>query len=209
MRTCTRPEFFASEFMNLCDDFQFSVTRMNGAFHCVSKLQYRNLNSHFDLLILLSGDISINPGHNHPHKLQCLNEWNLFKSRGLHFIHLNINSLLPKIEELWIVAKSVNAAIIGISESKLDESVSEPEIQIDNYKICWCDKNRHGGGIACHIRHGLSYNILSIFPHEIESFFFEILLPNSKPTMLNNKSIQFQVMSKATMSFVLFLACIN
>ena len=32
MRTCTRPEFFASEFMNLCDDFQFSVTRMNGAF---------------------------------------------------------------------------------------------------------------------------------------------------------------------------------
>ena len=70
--------------------------------------------------------MSLNLGSNHQHKLQCLNEWNIFKSRGLHFIHLNINCLLPKIEELRIIAKSTNAAIIGISESKLYESVFEP-----------------------------------------------------------------------------------
>ena len=70
--------------------------------------------------------MSLNLGSNHQHKLQCLNEWNIFKSRGLHFIHININSLLPKIEELRIIAKSTNAAIIGISESKLYESVFEP-----------------------------------------------------------------------------------
>ena len=139
------------------------------------------MNSYFHLLILLSGDISLNPGPNHQHKLQCLNEWNIFKSRGLHFIHLNINSLLTKIEELRITAKSTNAAIIGISESKLDESVLEPEIQIDDYKILRCDRNRHGGGVACYIRNDLSYNIISVFPSEIESVFFEILLPNSKP----------------------------
>ena len=135
MKTCTRSEFFASEFINICDDFQFSVTRINSAFYSVSKLEYRNLNSYFHLLILLSGDISLNPGPNHQHKLQCLNEWNIFKSRGLHFIHLNINSLLPKIEELRIIGKSTNAAIIGISETKLDESVLEPEIQTDDYKF--------------------------------------------------------------------------
>ena len=112
VRTCTRSEFFASEFMNICYDFQFLVTQMNSAFYSVSKLEYRNLNSYFHLLILLSGDISLNPGSNHQHKLQCLNEWNIFKSRGLHFIHLNINSLLPKIEKLRIIAKSTNAAII-------------------------------------------------------------------------------------------------
>ena len=110
-----------------------------------------------------------------------MNEWNIFRSRGLHFIHLNINSLLPKIEELRIIAKSTNAVIIGISESKLDESVLEPEIEIDNYKILRCDRNRHGGGVACYIRNDLSYNIISVFPSEIESVFFEILLPNSKP----------------------------
>ena len=97
-RTCTKSEFFAFEFMNMCDDFQFSVARMNSTFYSVSEIKYRNLNSYFHLLILLSGDISLNPGPTHQHKLQCLNEWNIFKSRGLHFIHLNINSLLPKIE---------------------------------------------------------------------------------------------------------------
>ena len=72
--------------------------------------------------------------------------------------------MLPKIEELRIIAKSTNAAIIGISETKLDESVLEPEIQIDDYKILWCDRNRHRGGVACYIRNDLSYNILSVFP---------------------------------------------
>ena len=49
--TCTRSEFFAFEFMNMCDDFQFLVTRMSNIFFSVSKLKYRNLNSYFHLLI--------------------------------------------------------------------------------------------------------------------------------------------------------------
>ena len=99
------------------------------------------MNYFFHLLILLSGDISLNLGPNHQDKRQCLNKWNDFKSRGLHFTHLSINSLLQKIEEFRIIAKSTNAVIIGISESKLEESVLEPE-------ILQCDRNRHGGGVA-------------------------------------------------------------
>ena len=64
VRTCTRSEFFASEFMNICDDFPLSVTRMNNAFYSLSKLEYRNLNSCFHLLILLSSDISLDPEPN-------------------------------------------------------------------------------------------------------------------------------------------------
>ena len=74
VRTCTRSESFAFEFMNMCDDFQFLVTRMNNTFCSVSKLRYRKLNSYFHLLVLLSGDISLNPGPTHQHKLQCLDE---------------------------------------------------------------------------------------------------------------------------------------
>ena len=88
-RTYSRSKFFASEFMNICD-FQFSVNRTNWAFYSVSKLEYWNLNSYFHLLMLLSGDISLNPGPNHQHKLQCLDEWSIFKSRSLHFIHLTV-----------------------------------------------------------------------------------------------------------------------
>ena len=54
-------------------------------------------------------------------------------------------------------------------------------MQIDDYKILWCGRNRHRGGVACYIRNDLSYNILSLFPREIESVFFEIVLPISKP----------------------------
>ena len=42
VRTCTRSEFFAFEFMNMCDDFQFSVTRTNKTLYSVSKLEDRN-----------------------------------------------------------------------------------------------------------------------------------------------------------------------
>ena len=74
VRACTRSEFFAFEFMNMCNDFQFLVTRMNRTFYSVSKLKYRNLNSCYHLLILLSGDISLNAGPTNQHKLQCLNK---------------------------------------------------------------------------------------------------------------------------------------
>ena len=53
----------------------------------------------------------------------------------LNCIHLNINSLLPKIEELRFIAKFTNAAFISICESKLDVSVLEQEISTNNYKI--------------------------------------------------------------------------
>ena len=90
--------------------------------------------------------------------------------------------MLTKIEILRFIAKSTNAAVIGICESKLDASVLEQEISIDNYEILCCDRNRQSGGVACYIRNDLSYN--TVFPCEIESIFFEILLPNSKPVIV-------------------------
>ena len=102
-------------------------------------------------------------------------------NRGLHFIRLNINSLLSKIEKCRYIAKSTNAAVIGICESKLDASVLDPEISIDNYKILRCDRNCQERGVVCHARNDLNYNTLSVFPREVENIFIEILLPNSKP----------------------------
>ena len=146
----------------------------------ISNLEYKNLNSFSKIILLLSGNISLNPGPVHQGTLQCSNEWNVFKIRGLHFIHLNMNSLLPKIEELCFIAKST---IIGICEPKLHASVLEQEINVDNYKILHCDRNRQGGGVACYIRYDLSI-IFSVFPCEIENVFFEVLLPSSKPIIV-------------------------
>ena len=56
--------------------------------------------------------------------------WNIFQKRGMHFIHLNINSILPKIDEIRYIAKLTNATVIGLSETKLDNAVFSSELEI-------------------------------------------------------------------------------
>ena len=84
-------------------------------------------------------------------------------------MHININSLLSKIDELQHIAKLSEVAFVGISESKLDDSVLSSEIQIENYDLICSDRNRHGGGVACFIRDNLSYNTKSFLPSEIKN----------------------------------------
>ena len=36
---------------------------------------------------------------NSPNKNLSKNDWDVFKKRGVHFIHININTILPKIDE--------------------------------------------------------------------------------------------------------------
>ena len=91
---------------------------------------------------------------------------------------------MPKIEELRHIARLTNTAVIGISESKLDDSVLTSEIQIDEYDLLRCDKNRHGVGVACYIRNDLSYNVKSYFSKDTENIFFELLSPNTKPIVV-------------------------
>ena len=54
-------------------------------------------------------------------------------------MHLNINSLLPKIDKLRYNARFSNATVVGFSESKLHKSITYSEILIDNYDVLRCD----------------------------------------------------------------------
>ena len=110
--------------------------------------------------------------------------WKAFNKLGLHLIHLNINSLLSKIDELREVARKTRATVIGITESKLDRSVLDGEINIDGYELVRSDRNRHGGGVACYIRSDISFSIRGDFSSEIENIFLDILLPKTKPILI-------------------------
>ena len=68
---------------------------------------------------------------------------------------------------------------------KLDGSVPTSEFQIDGYYLLRCDRNKHGGGVACYIRNDLSYNVKSYFSKDIENIFFELVLPNIKPVVVD------------------------
>ena len=78
------------------------------------------------------------------------------------------------------IAKKTKASVIGISESKLVSTVLDPEIYIDNYEILRFDRNRHGEGVACYIRSGISYKLNYFLPNEIENITFDILMPRTK-----------------------------
>ena len=70
----------------------------------------------------------------------------MFQQRGLHFIHLNINSILPKIDELRMIAFKTNATVIGITESKIDESVLDGEIRkMDTFQSGMIEIDRDEG----------------------------------------------------------------
>ena len=179
------PEFFTYK-SNTASNFASMIcfNRELNLF-CFSSLRYQNTKTYFPLLRLLSGDISLNRGPINGSQQHNYDQRAVFKKRGLHFLHININSLLPKIDELRYIAKLSEAAVIGISESKLDDSVLSSEIQIENYDLIRSDRNRHGGGVACFIRNDLSYNTKSFLPSKIENIFIEIFLPHSKPVVVN------------------------
>ena len=90
----------------------------------------------------------------------------------------------PKIDELRLIAKKSNAAVIGLTETKLDESVQIGEIEIEGYSLVRSDRNRKGGGMACYINEDISFNVRENFSNEIENIFFDILLPNTKPILI-------------------------
>ena len=60
--------------------------------------------------------------------------------------HLHANSLLSKIEELRTLAINTNISVLGITETKLDNTVSNEELKIDGYNLLRSDRNKNGGG---------------------------------------------------------------
>ena len=62
-----------------------------------------------------------------------------FRKKGLYVLHLNVNSHLLKIDEILFHCKS-NASLIRISESKLDSSILNSEVDVVSYDIKRMDR---------------------------------------------------------------------
>ena len=105
-------------------------------------------------------------------------------ARALHFLHINVNSLLPKIDEVNLIANKSNATILGISETKLDNTIMDSELNIEGYDLIRSDRNRRGGGVSCYIKKDRHYNVRANCPTNFENIFLDLLLPNSKPILI-------------------------
>ena len=70
---------------------------------------------------------------------------------------LNIGRLLTYIDELRIFASECTPHIIGIDETKLDHTVIDGEVEIDEYQIIRNDRNSFGGGVALYMHNSVSF----------------------------------------------------
>ena len=64
-----------------------------------------------------------------------------------NYIAHPVCGILPKLDELCVLAKTINPDIICIVESWLCEEIQDSEIALHGYLIFQKDRNRHGGSV--------------------------------------------------------------
>ena len=102
-------------------------------------------------------------------------------SKGLHFLHSNARSLLPKISEVQLLLSRTRASVFAVTETWLDSSVNDGEITVPGFSVVRQDRNRHGDGVALYVRNEIAFNPrpdLSV--DDLEATWVELLLPRSK-----------------------------
>ena len=85
--------------------------------------------------MLFSGDESLNPGPIQIFPVVNINIWEPLSKKVLHYVHININSLLQKIGKPKCIASKSKGLIIGIGASKLDHTVPNLEVNLPGFDI--------------------------------------------------------------------------
>ena len=122
IKCCPNNRFFSTELIKIRSDINTAEMLMSFRYFALNTLRIKSKKClKFYHLLLLSGDISLNPGPSQ-YLTDNDNKFEPFRKRSSHFFHINVNSLLSKIYELRDIAGHAKPAISGITESKLDSS---------------------------------------------------------------------------------------
>ena len=96
----------------------------------------------------------------------------------LQILYFNARSLVPKLDYLRVLCAAQLPDIVCITETWLDNSISDNELTIPGYCIIRLDRNRHGGGVLMYIRCTLQTQVLSLGPFDLE--FMIVSVNNAK-----------------------------
>ena len=135
LQKCSTNEFFNVGTITSHHYVQHITLHQNLVYLAITNLKYKDCNNFYQFVLLLSGDVSLNPGPLQISPTVNFNIWEPLNKKGLHFLRINISSLLPKIDELKCIASKTNAAVMGITESKLDHTVPDLKVNLPGYDI--------------------------------------------------------------------------
>ena len=109
------------------------------------------------------------PDYNKRHDIS---KWNFFFfKKGLHILYMNVNSLLPKIDEIRFITKQSNVSILELLNP--NSFILNSEVNIVGYDTIRMNHWRGGGGVVCYIKKSLSYDHKSSFCANIESILID------------------------------------
>ena len=91
-------------------------------------------------------------------------QFNISKLKGLNIASLNINSNMRHIDEIRVLLSDCSFDILAINETKLDHTILDCEIHINNYSTVCYDRNRYAGDVAIYVKNSILYNTLLNFP---------------------------------------------
>lgn len=80
--------------------------------------------------------------------------------KGLFVIHLNIRSLSHKIDLLRAWLSYNKPMVITLSETWLSSTISDEEIQLEDYILYRADRAARGGGVATYVSSSLSSELI-------------------------------------------------
>lgn len=87
----------------------------------------------------------------------------------MHFIHINSRWHTSKLEEIRILTLKIKAAVICVTETWLDDSVGDSEIEIKGYHAIRKERNRNGG-VCLNIKTGFALNQRNYIHRETRSY---------------------------------------
>ena len=85
---------------------------------------------------------------------------NISKSSHMTILYYNARSLIPKLDELILLATVHTPDIICIVETWLEGDINDTEISIPGYHSNRLDRHRHGGGVLLYIKDVYHYSVL-------------------------------------------------
>jgi hypothetical protein len=163
-----------------------------------------------------SGDAEYNDGDD---DYDCDDNNNVFQftESGLHITSLNIQHLMPKLDEIrFYLMQNNRPQIIGLCETFLHDYIADDQLFIDQYTLVRKDRmGRKGGGLILYLDQSIQYrrrfdleigHLESIWleiKHEKKSFLLNFIYrpPNAKQDWVDKYSLQLDLVDREIIDY--------